>query len=70
MYIQCCDYYGFPCVNGVNINAFDSARSLGAAVMGPLQALQMDVVITPCGMNAFVAAEKHTALRSTTLLNI
>lgn len=55
-------------MNGVNINAFDSARSLGAAVMGPLQVLEMDVVVTPCGLDVFVAAEKHTALRSAALL--
>lgn len=52
------------CVNGAHINAFSPARNLGAAVTGPLQVVEMDVVINPGGIDVFVEAEKQAAVRS------
>lgn len=51
-------------MNGVHINAFAPSRNLGAAVMGPLQAVEMDIMITPGGIDAFVEVEKQAAFRS------
>lgn len=35
-----------------------------AAVMGPLQVVEMVVVITPCGIDAFIEVEKQAAFGS------
>ena len=46
------------------MNAFSSARNLGAEVRGPLQVVEMDVVITAGGTDAFVEVKMQAALRS------